>query len=55
MDDQAWKGGRLMMVTTETEIEQVGAAIEAGTNEYIMKPFTRDVVEDKLRLLGAIQ
>src|SRR5579871_4898967 len=45
----------LMMVTTETETEQVAAALEAGANEYIMKPFTREAIEDKLRLLGAIQ
>lgn len=45
----------VMMVTTETEIEQMVRALEAGANEYIMKPFTREVVEDKLRLLGVIQ
>ena len=46
---------RLMMVTTETEVEQVVQALEAGANEYMMKPFTREAVEDKLRLMGAIQ
>lgn len=45
----------LMMVTTETEIEQVTAALAAGANEYVMKPFTKDIIADKLRLLGAIQ
>jgi len=45
---------QLMMVTTETEIERITAALEAGANEYIMKPFSREVVEDKLRLLGVI-
>jgi two-component system chemotaxis response regulator CheB len=34
------------MVTTETHIEQMLIALEAGANEYIMKPFTADVVED---------
>ena len=46
---------RLMMVTTETEMEQIALALEAGANEYVMKPFTREAVEDKLRLLGAIR
>src|SRR5579884_1370962 len=46
---------RNMMATTETEIEQVARALEAGANEYIMKPFTRDIVEAKLRLLGVVQ
>jgi two-component system chemotaxis response regulator CheY len=45
----------LMMVTTETEIEQMYRALEAGANEYVMKPFTDDVIADKLRLLGVLQ
>ena len=43
---------RLLMVTTETEIEQMSRALEAGADEYLMKPFTADSVKDKLRLLG---
>jgi two-component system, chemotaxis family, chemotaxis protein CheY len=42
----------LMMVTTETEIEQVGTALEAGVNEYVMKPFDKRVIVEKLQLLG---
>lgn len=45
----------LMMVTTETEMEQVMRALEAGANEYVMKPFTKEIIADKLRLIGAIQ
>ena len=45
----------LMMVTTETEMGQVVTALEAGANEYVMKPFTREIITDKLRLMGAIQ
>ncbi len=44
---------KLMMVTTETQPEQMIAALSAGANEYVMKPFTREIIEDKLRLLGA--
>lgn len=43
---------RLMMVTTETETSQVIRALEAGANEYVMKPFTKDVIIDKLNLMG---
>ena len=50
--DSRFDGLRRMMVTTETEMAQVARAIEAGANEYVMKPFTRAVIEDKLRLLG---
>lgn len=45
----------LMMVTTETELEQMDRALEAGANEYVMKPFTDEIIEDKLRLLGVLQ
>ena len=43
---------RLLMVTTETEVEQMALALEAGADEYLMKPFTRDTIQDKLRLIG---
>lgn len=42
----------VVMVTTETEFERVTAALEAGANDYIMKPFTDDVISEKLLLLG---
>jgi two-component system, chemotaxis family, chemotaxis protein CheY len=45
---------RLVMVTTETEIEQMARALEAGADEYVMKPFTREALEDKLRLVGVL-
>ena len=45
----------LMMVTTETEVEQMAQALQEGANEYVMKPFTKEIIADKLRLLGAIQ
>lgn len=45
----------LVMVTTETEIEQMVTALQAGANEYVMKPFTREIIADKLRLLGLLQ
>jgi two-component system chemotaxis response regulator CheY len=44
----------VMMVTTETEVEQMVKALEAGANEYVMKPFTKEIIEDKLRLLGLL-
>jgi two-component system chemotaxis response regulator CheY len=44
----------LMMVTTETEMARVVKAMAAGANEYVMKPFTDDVIVEKLRLLGLL-
>jgi two-component system chemotaxis response regulator CheY len=45
---------RIMMVTTETEISCVSEALEAGADEYVMKPFTPAILQDKLRLIGAV-
>ena len=42
----------IMMVTTETESSQMGKALAAGANEYVMKPFTKDVIQEKMKLLG---
>ncbi|HAS52449.1 MAG TPA: response regulator [Gammaproteobacteria bacterium] len=50
----AYREVRLMMVTAEAEIEQVSRALAAGADEYIMKPFTRDAVLEKLKLLGIL-
>jgi len=43
---------RLMMVTTETELERISEALEAGADEYIMKPFDKVMLLEKLALLG---
>lgn len=50
--EATYDGMRLMMVTTETEMENVMQALEAGANEYLMKPFTMEQVRDKLNLMG---
>jgi two-component system chemotaxis response regulator CheY len=49
--DRAYDAVRIMMVTTETEQEQVARALQAGANEYVMKPFTREILVAKLGLL----
>ena len=42
----------VIMVTTETELDQMAAALEAGANEYVMKPFTKEILVEKLELAG---
>ena len=44
----------LMMVTTNSEREHVECALEAGANEYIMKPFTGAMIREKLEMLGFV-
>jgi two-component system chemotaxis response regulator CheY len=53
--DRRYASVMVMMVTTETQIEQMTLALEAGANEYVMKPFTKDVILEKLQLLGVLQ
>ncbi len=50
--DPTYADVRLMMVTSETDISKMAKALEAGANEYIMKPFTKEMIVDKLTLLG---
>jgi two-component system chemotaxis response regulator CheY len=40
------------MVTTETSLADVEKALAAGANEYLMKPFTKELLVEKLALLG---
>ncbi len=47
-----WKETPLMMVTTETEMDQVIKALYSGANEYLMKPFSKDALAEKLAILG---
>ncbi len=42
----------IVMCTSETEMSQVIRALEADASEYIMKPFTTDILRGKLELLG---
>lgn len=50
--NDAYKNMRMVMVTTETAINKVADALEAGANEYIMKPFTKEMIVEKLALMG---
>jgi len=50
--DDSYAAMKICMVTTETETTQVVKALEAGANEYIMKPFTKEALQEKLNILG---
>ena len=52
--DESLADVRLLMVTTESEMERVIEALSAGADEYLMKPFTQDALEGKLELLGLL-
>ncbi|MEZ6123597.1 MAG: response regulator [Planctomycetaceae bacterium] len=42
----------IVMVTTETEPTQMARALMAGVDEFVMKPFTPDILTEKLKLIG---
>jgi len=44
----------LIMVTTNSEVEFCGAAMDAGANLYIQKPCTLEALREKLDLLGLL-
>lgn len=50
--DARYRDLAIMMVTTESEASQVVRALAAGANEYVMKPFTPEILLDKLALIG---
>jgi two-component system chemotaxis response regulator CheY len=49
---QLAKDMRIVMVTTESEAERVAAALAAGADEYVTKPFTKDALTSKLGIIG---
>lgn len=45
---------KVVMCTTENDMAHIMTAMQAGANEYIMKPFDREIVENKLSQIGLI-
>lgn len=45
---------KVVMCTTENDMQRIIEAIQAGANEYIMKPFNEDIVRDKLQEAGLL-
>jgi two-component system chemotaxis response regulator CheY len=44
----------VVFCTTENDVAHIARAIRAGANEYIMKPFDREIVEAKFQEVGLI-
>lgn len=47
--DEQLKGIPFVMVTAEAQKENILDAVKAGVNSYIVKPFTAEIVEQKLK------
>ena len=50
--DDKFTHDKLVMVTTETELIRMARVLLAGVDEFIMKPFTSEILVDKLKLIG---
>jgi two-component system chemotaxis response regulator CheY len=46
---------KVMMVTTEAENEFIISALDAGADEYLMKPFDDEALQEKLAMLGLVE
>lgn len=44
----------VVFCTTETSIDHIQQAMSAGANEYIMKPFDSDILQNKFQQVGLI-
>ena len=49
-----WKDMRVMLVTTETEASQILRALDAGADEYLIKPFVKEALREKLNVMGLL-
>ncbi len=52
---EGFDGIKVMMVTTEAENDFIVRALEAGADEYLMKPFDEEGLIYKLAMLGLME
>jgi two-component system chemotaxis response regulator CheY len=45
---------KVVFCTTENDVPHIARALQAGANEYIMKPFDKDIVAEKFHEIGLI-
>lgn len=45
---------KVIFCTTENGVDHIRAAVDAGADEYVMKPFDRDTLESKLQIVGIL-
>lgn len=50
--DEGFDSVKVMMVTGDGESETIVCALEAGADEYLMKPFDGGALREKLALMG---
>jgi two-component system chemotaxis response regulator CheY len=49
---EGYDGVKVLMVTTVAENDFILRALDAGADEYLMKPFDHEALDEKLAMLG---
>jgi two-component system chemotaxis response regulator CheY len=52
---QGYDGIKVMIVTTEAENKYILGALDAGADEFLMKPFDGQALTEKLNMLGLVE
>ena len=55
MRAQGYDQVKVLMVTTEAENDFIIRALNAGADEYLMKPFDAEALSEKLYMLGLVE
>ena len=55
MRTEGFSDVKVMMVTTEAENDFILRALDAGADEYLMKPFDDEALNEKLAMLGLVE
>jgi two-component system chemotaxis response regulator CheY len=45
---------KVVFCTTENNVAHIAQALSGGANEYIMKPFDKDIIADKFAEVGLL-
>lgn len=43
---------KVILCTTENEFSRIAEAMQEGANEYVMKPFTPEIIKEKIEIVG---
>lgn len=55
MRAEGYRDVKVLMVTTEAENDFILRALDAGADEYLMKPFDDEALQEKLAMLGLVE
>jgi two-component system, chemotaxis family, chemotaxis protein CheY len=55
MRAEGYTSVKVLMVTTRSENDNILCALEAGADEYLMKPFEAEALSGKLAMMGLVE